>query len=147
MAAAVCGAGQLNGRVVGVADGDTLTVLVDGAPVVVRLAEIDAPEKGQPFGARAKQSLSQLCAGLLANVRERGRDRYGRALGRVSCAGVDANLAQVSRGMAWVYAKYSKDAELLKAQQGAQQARSGLWADARPTPPWEWRASSRGEAP
>jgi endonuclease YncB( thermonuclease family) len=92
-------AGELAGRVVSIADGDTLTVLVGKKQVRVRLVDIDAPEKKQPFGSRSRQSLTDMCAGKDARVAEQGKDRYGRTLGRVFCAGVDANAAHVRRGM------------------------------------------------
>jgi hypothetical protein len=91
---------------VAVADGDTLTILDAGRQQRrIRLAEIDAPEKRrQPFGQRSKQSLSDLCYGRDAVIEDGRRDRYGRTIGRVSCAGIDANAEQVRRGMAWVFA-------------------------------------------
>lgn len=74
----------------------------------------------------------------------KGADRYGRTLGRVFCAGVDANAEQVRRGMAWVYVKYApKDSPLYAIQAEARVARRGLWQDARPVPPWEWRRGSQ----
>jgi len=84
-------AGEFVGKVVKVQDGDTLTVLVDRKQVRVRLVDIDAPERKQPFGTRSRQSLSEICGGKTAQIDDRGKDRYGRTLGRVSCAGVDAN--------------------------------------------------------
>jgi endonuclease YncB( thermonuclease family) len=71
----------------------------------VRLERIDAPERGQPFGKRSRQSLSEICAGKAAHVGDRGNDSYGQTIGRVSCAGIDANSEQVRLGMAWVYAE------------------------------------------
>lgn len=141
-------AGDLQGRVVGVADGDTLTVLVAGnEPHRIRLAEIDAPEKAQPFGQRSKQSLSALCFARQARVQVQDHDRYGRIVGRVICDGVDANAAQVERGMAWVYDRYAHDPRLYRLQSAAQAAKRGLWADPKPIPPWEWRRhkKQRGE--
>lgn len=98
----------MSGRVIGVSDGDTLTVLVDRKPVKVRLAEIDAPERKQPYGTRSRQSLAELCHRKQATVVERDKDRYGRTVGYVSCAGVEANAEQVRRGMAWVFDRYAK---------------------------------------
>ena len=136
----VAGAAEFAGRVVAIADGDTLTVLVERKPIKVRLVDIDAPERKQPFGTRSRQSLSEICGGKTAQVDDRGQDRYGRTLGRVICAGVDANAEQVRRGMAWVYERYApKDSPLYAVQAEARPARRGLWQDARPVPPWEWR--------
>ena len=138
------GAAELTGRVVSIADGDTLTVLVERKQVRVRLVDIDAPEKKQPFGTRSRQSLSEICGGKTAQVDVRGKDRYGRTLGRVSCAGVDANVEQVRRGMAWVYVRYApKGSPLNAVQREAKAAQRGLWQDARPVPPWEWRRSRK----
>ena len=91
------------GHVVGVHDGDTITVLVDKQQIKVRLAEIDAPELRQPFGNRSKQSLSELCFQQSAKVELVAKDRYGRSVGRVKCGEVDAGAHQVALGMAWVY--------------------------------------------
>jgi endonuclease YncB( thermonuclease family) len=98
---------DFNGPVVNVHDGDTVTVLVERTQVRVRLVDIDAPELGQAFGKRSRQSLADMCAGKTAHVADRGKDRYGRTLGHVSCAGVDANAEQVRRGMAWVFVRYA----------------------------------------
>lgn len=130
----------LTGRVVGVTDGDTLTMLDSGSNTVkIRLAEIDAPEKKQPFGARSKESLSDLCYDKAATADVQAKDRYGRTVARIKCDGVDANAAQISRGMAWVYDKYVKDKSLYQLQDEARAARLGLWSDPEPMQPWEWR--------
>lgn len=125
--------------VVGVSDGDTLTAKCDGDQVKVRLAEIDAPEKRQPFGEKSKQALSDMCFQRTAELRVVDHDRYGRTVARVKCDGADANAEQVRLGMAWVYDKYVKDASLYKLQDGARDARRGLWAEGTPVPPWIFR--------
>ena len=130
---------DITGKVVAVADGDTITVLHDKAQVKVRLTEIDAPEKKQAFGNRSTQSLSDLCFGKTAVLDEKGKDRYGRTLARVTCDGVDANAEQVRRGMAWVYDRYVTDKSLYAVQEDAKAERRGLWHDDKPLPPWEWR--------
>ena len=130
---------DFTGKVVAVADGDTITVMRDLVPVKLRLLEIDAPEKKQAFGARSKQSLSDLCFNKTATLIEKGRDRYGRTLARVSCEGVDANAEQVRRGMAWVYDRYVTDRALYAVQIEARDAGRGLWADPDAVPPWQWR--------
>ncbi|MBP6133025.1 MAG: thermonuclease family protein [Thauera sp.] len=132
------------GLVVAIADGDTLTVLnEDFQQVKIRLAEIDAPEKKQPFGSRSRQSLGELCHEKRAEVRVTDVDRrYKRIVGRVTCAGVDANAAQVRRGMAWVYDRYAKDKTLYRLQDEARGSGRGLWADRDPIPPWDWRKRS-----
>lgn len=137
-------AGELRGRVIGVIDGDTLVVLDAGRNERrIRLAEIDAPENGQPFWWRSKQSLSSMCFGKEAVIEDRGRDRYGRTIGLVRCAGIDTSAEQVRRGMAWVFDRYAADAALYAIQGEAMEARRGLWVDPDPVPPWEWRAQHR----
>ncbi|MGP1609676.1 MAG: thermonuclease family protein [Burkholderiales bacterium] len=136
-------ASDIEGKIVGITDGDTLTVLRDLEQIKVRLAEIDTPEKAQPFGQRAKQSLSDMCFGRQARIEDKGHDRYGRTIGRVWCNGVDANAQQVQRGMAWVYDRYVTDRSLYALQDDARAARRGLWVDADPVRPWEWRKAKK----
>ena len=137
-------AATFTGKVVGIADGDPLTVLNENKQQVkIRLAEIDAPESKQPFGAKSKQSLSELCFGKRAEVVPRATDRYKRTVARVKCAGVDANAEQVNRGMAWVYRKYAKDNNLYVLQHEAKSAERGLWSDPSPIPPSAWRQQQR----
>jgi len=135
---------KITGRVVAIQDGDTLTVLVDRRQLKVRLANIDAPESRQPFGTRSKQSLSDLCFKKEARLETNGQDRYGRTIATVYCAGVDANAVQVRQGMAWVFDRYaSSNSPLYTLQNEARAARRGLWGDAAPVPPWEWRQHQR----
>jgi endonuclease YncB( thermonuclease family) len=131
---------DFTGRVVKVSDGDTLTVLFNKTQVRVRLDAIDAPESGQAFGKRSRQSLAELCAAKDARVAERGKDRYGRTIGVVTCGAIEANSEQVRRGMAWVFVKYAPAGSPLYALEASAKAkRAGLWADAQPVAPWEWR--------
>ena len=135
--------------VVGISDGDTLTARCptsDAAhpfiQVKVRLAEIDAPESGQPFGRRAKDHLSTLCFEAQATIRQTARDRYGRMVARVECRGKDANMEMVKAGMAWAYTKYQTDPAFPRAELAARQAGVGMWADSTPaaqTSPWQFR--------
>lgn len=104
------------GKVIGVHDGDTLEILYLGKGEKIRLVEIDAPELGQEFGRKSKQSLSDLCFGKDAKVIVSGKDKYNRNLGRVYCEGVDANFWQIQKGMAWFYTKYGNDEILKKAE-------------------------------
>lgn len=143
-------ADTLIGKVVGVADGDTITVL-DSQQTLhkVRLMGIDCPEKVQPFGQKAKESLSNLVFGRSVSVDWQKQDRYGRIVGKVLASGRDANLEQVRRGWAWHYKKYEREQEpedrniYAEAEVGARMARRGLWADRDPIPPWDWRKSKR----
>ena len=135
---------DFTGKVVAVADGDTVTVLRGRGQVKVRLLDIDAPEKAQAFGNRSKQSLSDLCFNKITKVGDSGKHRCGRTLARVYGDGVDANAEQVRRGMAWVYERYApKNSPLHVVQAEARAARRGLWVDNGPMPPWKWRSSSR----
>lgn len=136
----------LEGKVVGVADGDTVTVLVDGHDQVhVRISGIDAPEKKQVFGQRSKQAMSACAFGKQVVVEWRKKDRYGRAVGKLTVNGVDCGLRQIELGMAWHYKAYAKEQAradreaYATAEDEAKAARRGLWSDANPTPPWEFR--------
>jgi len=131
---------EITGRVVGVHDGDSITVLASGnAQLKVRLDGIDAPELKQPFSQQSKQALSGLVFGKTVNLLVTGTDRYKRTLAVVMVAGLNVNREMVIQGLAWRYEKYSKDAALLAAQNEAKAAKRGLWADVSPVPPWEWR--------
>lgn len=139
-------AASFTGRVVGVTDGDTITLLMPGnIQEQVRLGGIDAPEKRQPFGQVAKTSLSDLVFGQTVVVEANKRDRYKRLIGKVQLDGVDINLVQIERGMAWHYKTYQRDQEKAdrtlydEAEQRARARREGLWRDEWPTPPWEFR--------
>ena len=143
-------ADTLQGLVVAVLDGDTVTVL-DESNVQhrVRLAGIDAPEKGQPFGQRSKEGLSSLTYMRQASVEWHKLDRYGRVIGKVLVDGRDVNLAQVASGLAWHYAAYAKEqapadrTSYSLAEARARHSHLGLWKDSAPTPPWEYRRSKR----
>ena len=132
---------DFTGKVVHVADGDSITVLRDREQVKVRLVEIDAPEMGQAFGNRSKQALEDLVKGQQVRVVERGHDKYHRTLGRIYRGDLDVNAEQVRQGMAWVYRQYAKDATLYPIEAEAAEQKRGLWRDAAPVPPWEWRKS------
>ena len=134
----------LDGRVVKVTDGDTIHVLTNGNKSVrVRLSNIDAPERGQPFGKKAKQVLSGLVFGELVHVDEQAHlDRYQRTLGTVWInESLNVNREMVAQGYAWVYSKYNQDGELPAVQVKAQHLNLGLWQlqPGQRIPPWEWR--------
>ena len=142
---------SITGRVVAVADGDTITVLdTDKVQHKIRLAGIDAPEKKQSFGNRSKESLSDMVFDKTVNVETEKRDRYGREIGKVLVNGRDVNLMQVERGMAWFYRQYQReqlpnDRTLYEAAEDAARAgKRGLWRDVNPTPPWDFRKTKRG---
>jgi micrococcal nuclease len=133
------------GKVIGIKDGDTFEVLYGGQPERVRLAEIDCPEKSQPFGKNARQYASDLCFGKTVTVSSNGkRDRYGRVVGTVVTEdGTNVNEALVKAGLAWHYKDYSNSDELAQTEEQARVEQIGLWADSNPTPPWEWRRNKR----
>lgn len=138
----------LTGKVVSVHDGDTLRVLdAHGTQHTVRLQGIDAPETKQAFGSKARNRLADLTLGKVVAVRVGGSDQYGRTLGTVEIKGESVNRRMVADGMAWHYARYSKDAGLAGAERQARAAKRGLWADKAPVPPWEWRAGEKGRKP
>lgn len=136
----------LTGRVVGIADGDTITVLDStNTQHKIRLAGIDAPEKKQPFGNNSKKMLSDLVFGKTVDVNWDKRDRYGRLVGKVIVDGVDANLEQIKYGLAWFYRKYQNELTqndrlaYLQAEENAKKSRLGLWVYPEPEAPWDFR--------
>lgn len=136
------------GKVVGVADGDTVTVLAEGNQTVkVRLYGIDAPESRQDFGNKAKQTLSSLVFGKVVDVGSMDQDRYGRTVARIFVDGQDVCEALVREGMAWVYRTYCREKPTcdnwLALEQEARLAEVGLWAGPSPQAPWEWRRGGR----
>ncbi len=133
------------GKVVGVSDGDTISVMREGRAVKVRLHGIDCPEKKQPFGTKAKWVTSDLAFGKEVEVRIKDTDRYGRIVGEVILPdGVSLNKDLVHAGLAWWYRKYAPNDRTLKAlEAGARDEKKGLWADSNPIPPWEWRKRER----
>jgi endonuclease YncB( thermonuclease family) len=139
-------AGTLTGLCIAVPDGDTIVVR-DGnrRRFEVRLQGIDAPEKGQRFGSLARRSLTSLVYRKQVEVDWSKQDKYGRLVGRVYVGDIDVNLSQADAGMAWAYREFlhemsARDQKLfLDAERGARDERRGLWRDANPTPPWDWR--------
>lgn len=134
-------AADLQGKVIGIADGDTFTLLTaDKQQIKVRLAEIDAPENGQPYGNKSKQVLSDLIFGKDAVIVVQTPDRYGRTVGRPFVGEVDICAEMVRMGAAWAYREYLKDQSLLDYEQDAKAAKRGVWGLSEAnTPPWEWR--------
>lgn len=140
----------LSGRIVGISDGDTVTLLdAQHQQHKIRLAGIDAPEKSQAYGQRAKESLSQLVFDQTVQIEGNRTDRYGRFLGKILVNGKDANLEQLRAGMAWHYKQYQNeqsppDRQLYAdAESQARQRRVGLWAGSAPQLPWEFRHGSK----
>jgi len=136
----------ITGRVVGIADGDTLTLLDSNQQQhKIRLRGIDAPENAQPFGQKSKSNLSALVFNREVVAECSKKDRYQWEICKIVVNGVDANLEQVKAGMAWWYRDYAQeqapkdreDYEIAEFQ--AQSSRKGLWSEKNPLPPWEWR--------
>ncbi len=136
----------LKGKVVGVHDGDTITVLDAGnRQHKIRLAGIDAPELHQAYGNRSKEHLSKQVFGQMVDVDGGKVDRYQRTIGKVLVNGRDANLEQVRAGFAWHYTKYAKEQSptdqmvYAQAEATARTLHFGLWEEAQPMPPWDYR--------
>ena len=157
----------LQGKVVKVVDGDTITMLDGrGFRYRIRLAGIDAPEKGQPYGKESTKNLKWHVYGKEITVEHSKYDRYGRIVGKVlidsnrdmfclmvNCIRkVDVGLEQINAGTAWHYKRYknkqSKEDRTLYSttERGARKKQLGLWSDKKPTPPWEWRKNNKLEA-
>ena len=137
-------------KVIAVIDGDTLLLMpIDskrGHPRIykLRLADIDAPEKDQPFGEEAKRELAKLVLHQQIYVVMVATDHYGRRIGWVRVArtprlDINVNVELVQRGWAWAFTRYRRHPHLQAAQQAALHSRRGLWAEERPVPPWVWR--------
>jgi endonuclease YncB( thermonuclease family) len=146
------GAQTLNGRVVRVADGDTVTVLDSShTQYRIRLEGIDAPESRQAFGTQSKKNLADLVFGREVTVVYQKTDQYGRLVGKITLDGKDVNLEQVKAGMAWHYKEYQReqtpaDRDLYaKAEDEARSARRGLWRDPDPVEPSAFRKEAKRE--
>lgn len=134
---------QFTAKVVGVTDGDTIKVLKDRQQITIRLERIDAPEKTQAFGSKAKSALSDLVYGKTVNVLTSSEDRYGRTLARVFINDKDVSESMLIQGMAWHYKEYSDDAALAKLEDDARTSKIGLWADKDAVPPWAFRKTRK----
>lgn len=135
-----------SGKVVGVADGDTITALDNGRPEKIRLYGIDRPEKGQAFGKKAKQFTSDMVFGKVVEVKRIGTDKYGRTVALVAVGVRLLNEELVKAGLAWVYDYYCSEpiCETWKSfQLRAKLDKRGLWRDPGPVPPWEFRRKRR----
>ena len=141
-------ADQFTGKVVGISDGDTLSVLREGKAVKVRLHGVDTPEKAQAFGTQARKLTGDLVFQQTVTVAIRDTDRYGRLVGEVLLPdGRSLNQELVKAGMAWWYRQYApNDTTLAQLEAEARTAKRGLWADAHPIPPWQWRKGQRASS-
>ncbi len=137
---------QFDGKVIGVTDGDTASVLVGKTAVKVRLEGIDAPESGQSYGTKSKVALSDLIFGKQVTVKKTGEDRYGRTLGVIVVEGVDANAKMIEKGFAWHFKKYNDEERLEKLEEEARKVKVGLWAVENAIAPWDYRARKKKDA-
>lgn len=128
-------------KVIGIKDGDTFVVLIDGKEQVVRLEHIDCPEKKQPFGTKAKKFASDLCFAQYVKLNHKNKyDRNKRLLAEVILLnGVNINKELVNNGLAWHFKKYSDNQEYAELEIKARQNKVGVWSEPNPTAPWDWR--------
>ena len=136
----------IEGLVVGVSDGDTITVLDQQKnSYKIRLQGIDAPEKKQAFGEKSKQSLHDLVHSKQVRIEYDKEDKYGRIVGKVTVDDVDVCLQQLVLGMAWHYKKYQNEQSVSDralysdTELKSKSLKLGLWTDDTPMPPWEFR--------
>lgn len=134
-------------KVIGVKDGDTIVILVDGKEQTVRFAHIDCPEKKQAFGSRAKQFVSDKCFGSFVQliVNEKNKfDRNKRLIAEIILSdGSNLNKELVKNGLAWHFKKYSDNQDYAKLEIEARNRKIGIWSDPQPIAPWEWRKGRR----
>ena len=136
-------ADTLTGKVVRIADGDTVTILVGGNQVRVRLFGIDAPERGQDYSRKSKEALAELVFDKEVRVVVHDKDRYGRTVGDIYIGDLLVNEKMIKDGWAWNYAHYSKSKHYAELEREAREAKRGLWAGKNPIPPWDYRAQER----
>ena len=131
---------KITAKVVGVKDGDTFVVLHEKKEIVVRLEHIDAPEKNQPFGTKAKQFASDFCFGKTVVVIGNGKkDRNGRWIGEIFYKNQNLGKELVRNGLAWHFKRYSKNENYADLEMDARKKKRGLWQEKEPIAPWEWR--------
>lgn len=131
-------------KVVGVKDGDTIELLQNGKTVTVRLFGVDTPEKTQAYGQRARQFTSDLAFGKSVRLIVNNTDRYGRTVGTILLPdGRNLNEELVRNGYAWHYKAYSNDLKLANLESDARRYKRGLWEDASPVAPWDFRKDKR----
>jgi len=132
---------QTGYKVIGIKDGDTFVLLMDGKEQTVRLAHIDCPEKKQPFGNKAKQFASDLCFGkFVALVHNHKYDRNKRLIAEIVLIdGTNINKELVRNGLAWHFKKYSDNSEYARLEVEARRNHIGIWSESNATAPWTWR--------
>ena len=137
---------ELKGKVIAVSDGDTIKLLTqDKVTHKIRLLDIDAPEKKQPFGNKSRDNLASYIAGEIITVKYKSKDKYGRILGTIYFENLDINLQQIKNGYAWVYKQYSKNQTYYKEEQKAKELKKGLWIEKNAIAPWEFRKQKKSK--
>ncbi len=137
---------NIQGKVVKIADGDTVTVLMNNRQYKIRLAGIDAPEKGQPYSQKSREYLAAMVAGERVSVKVINKDKYGRYVGKIQTDNIkDVNGEMLKAGLAWHYRYFDKSTEYAEYEEQARQQNLGLWQDkAKQIPPWEYRKQMKG---
>lgn len=132
------------GKVTAVKDGDTIEMLVNGKPLRIRFFGVDAPEKGQPFGEKARQFTAGLCFGKVVKAVQKGKDQYRRVVAEIFLPDSSSlNYQLLQAGFAWHYKNFSKSQAWAAAELKAKKEKNGLWKDAHPIAPWDWRKKKR----
>jgi len=133
------------GKVVAITDGDTFKLLTNDSTLInVRLANIDCPEKKQPYSKKAKQFASDAISSKIVTIRVLKKDRYKRYISNVIYNdSLNLSYELVKNGLAWHYVKYSKDTILQIIEDRAKASKIGLWKEKKPIPPWQWRANKK----
>lgn len=133
-----------SGKVVAVSDGDTVSVMREGRAERIRLAEIDCPERYQPFGSKSKRFTSHLCFGKVVLVKPETIDKYGRIVAHIFLPdGHNLSEDLISSGLAWHYKEYSSSEKLADLENEARAAKLGIWSEKNPIPPWQWRHGNK----
>ncbi len=142
------GAETFTGTVEWVTEGDSISVAREGKSVRVRLFGIDCPEMNQKYGREAKEVARELAFGKVVSVESKGKDRYGRTVGRVKLpSGKSLSRELIRAGACWWYKRHArKEVEFKDLEEKARQEKLGLWADPKPDPPWAWRRRKRGRS-
>lgn len=135
------------GQVIRVTDGDSITVRTGEENIKVRLAQIDAPESGQPWGTRSRQELADMVAGRTITIKPTGKDRYDRTIAQLEADGLDVNRDMVARGAAWAYVDYVTDPSMIDTERRARARSVGLWAmpENERVAPWVYRQQRRAK--
>ena len=133
------------GKVIQVTDGDSINILHEGKPLRIRLAEIDAPERGQPFWKKSREALADYVAGKEVTVEEVDIDRYLRIVGQVYVGDLWVNGALVRGGYVYVYPRYATTERLYEFEEEARESQAGIWKlpESERVKPWEWRKQNR----